>query len=191
VIRTLRLDLTSVTEEDFECVRQLRTDVKVREYLGGPATDEKIRAAFSVMMESGALPRWIVRSRPDCRFIGLVALGHHCDGCDVEVSYELLPDSWGKRLRDRGCQGRPGARPNRTRSTTSDRRNADCKRALASPARTSRNVTGKNRREIRSGAGYLYHDLIARKRGARSGYPGVQALVKGVVSEPVTPKVNW
>jgi ribosomal-protein-alanine N-acetyltransferase len=96
VIRTLRLDLTSVTEEDFECVRQLRTDVKVREYLGGPATDEKIRAAFSVMMESGALPRWIVRSRPDCRFIGLVALGHHCDGCDVEVSYELLPDSWGK-----------------------------------------------------------------------------------------------
>lgn len=39
---------------------------------------------------------WVVREKRTDDFIGLLSLGPHHDGVDLEVSYQLLPNWWGR-----------------------------------------------------------------------------------------------
>ncbi|MGW1615651.1 GNAT family N-acetyltransferase [Streptomyces sp. NPDC002285] len=96
-LRTDRLRLRPVTAEDAHLVRELLTDTKVRAYLGGPASEERVaprQAAYSAT--AGA---WTVVLVADDQTIGLVTIGpdHRCEGA-AEICYQLLPSAWGMGL---------------------------------------------------------------------------------------------
>ncbi len=97
MIQTIRCELTSLRSDDLECVVRLYTDVEVRRFLGGPASEEAIRSAFSVLIDpSTAVQHWAIRLRHNGAFVGVVSLGPHHDGVDTEISYQLLPEWWGR-----------------------------------------------------------------------------------------------
>lgn len=96
-LRTDRLLLRPVTEEDGAVVRELLTNDRVRAFLGGPATEERVAAGQAAYPKTAGT--WAVVRIADQRAIGLVAIGpdHRCEG-RAEISYQLLPNVWGQRL---------------------------------------------------------------------------------------------
>ncbi|MER6076094.1 GNAT family N-acetyltransferase [Streptomyces sp. NPDC001817] len=96
-LRTGRLLLRPVTREDGSLVRELLTDGRVRAYLGGPVTEERV-AARQAAYPTTAGAFTVVRVT-DQRPVGLVTIGadHRCEG-RAEVSYQLLPAAWGEGL---------------------------------------------------------------------------------------------
>lgn len=96
-LRTERLHLRPVTPEDGPLVRELLTDERVRAYLGGPLSHERVAARqASYPATAGA---WTVVRVADGRAVGLVSIGpdRRCKG-RAEVSYQLLPAAWGHGL---------------------------------------------------------------------------------------------
>jgi RimJ/RimL family protein N-acetyltransferase len=96
-LRTDRLHLRPVTAEDAPLVRELLTDPRVRAYLGGPASDERVaprQAAYPATV--GA---WTLVRVADHQAVGLVTISpdHRCEG-RAEISYQLLPSAWGQGL---------------------------------------------------------------------------------------------
>lgn len=96
-LRTDRLHLRPVTAEDAHLVRELLTDAKVRAYLGGPASEERVAARQAAYPATAGA--WTVVRVADDNAIGLVTIGpdHGCEGA-AEISYQLLPSAWGKGL---------------------------------------------------------------------------------------------
>ncbi len=96
-IETDRCRLTALCADDIEHVVELYTDEDVRRFLGGPRGEEEVRSAFPRLLQADAETRcWAVRLKEDDTFIGIIDLGPHHDGTDIEVSYQLLPAWWGQ-----------------------------------------------------------------------------------------------
>ncbi len=73
------------------------THPEVRRYLGGPATEERA-AAYAAKVVNGKHPiAWTVHLRQNSAIgcVGLVQIAPHCDGFDIELSYEFHPMVWG------------------------------------------------------------------------------------------------
>ncbi|MGD1220475.1 GNAT family N-acetyltransferase [Streptomyces krungchingensis] len=96
-LRTDRLLLRPVTNEDGLLVHELLTDDRVRAHLGGPVTEDRV-AARQAAYPTTAGAFTVVRVA-DQRPIGLVTIGadHRCEG-RAEISYQLLPAAWGEGL---------------------------------------------------------------------------------------------
>ncbi|MEU4077639.1 GNAT family N-acetyltransferase [Streptomyces venezuelae] len=93
-LRTERLLLRPVTPADADVVRELLTDERVRTYLGGPASPERVaarQAAYPQMPGPWAIVRVV-----DDRTVGLAGIGAdpRREG-RAEISYQLLPTAWG------------------------------------------------------------------------------------------------
>lgn len=89
--------LAHLTSNDVPSLVRLYTDPITRKYLGGALENSKaITRAFSCVQTPRILPIWSIRSTTDHRFLGTISLDFHHDGLDIEVSYELLPESMGK-----------------------------------------------------------------------------------------------
>ncbi|MFE2271440.1 GNAT family N-acetyltransferase [Streptomyces lavendulae] len=96
-LRTDRLLLRPVTQEDGPLVSELLTDARVRAHLGGPATENRVLARQAdYPTTAGAFT--VVRVA-DQQPIGLVTIGadHRCDG-RAEISYQLRPAAWGEGM---------------------------------------------------------------------------------------------
>ncbi|WP_051779988.1 GNAT family N-acetyltransferase [Streptomyces sp. NRRL S-241] len=96
-LRTDRLHLRPVTRQDSHLVEELLTDDRVRAYLGGPVTEDRVatrQAAYPTTAGAFTVVR-VADQRP----VGLVTIGadHRCEG-RAELSYQLLPAAWGKGL---------------------------------------------------------------------------------------------
>ena len=88
--------LTALRPDDLESIIQLYTSVKVRRFLGGPVAEGAVRTQFLKSLETGTFTRqWVIRLRENCLFVGIISLGLHHNGVDMEVSYQLLPEWWG------------------------------------------------------------------------------------------------
>lgn len=88
----------ALREDDLEFVVRLYTNPDVRRYLGGPVDEKRIRDDFPQLLRSIdnlTLWYWSVLARVDKSFMGLMTLGPHHDGHDVEISYLFLPAYWG------------------------------------------------------------------------------------------------
>ena len=96
VIHTERCILNHPEAGDREDVFRLRTDPDVRRFLGGPAEVATFDYRFSHILESDSDRYWAVRAGADRAFIGLVSLDPYHNDVDTEVSYEFLPEYWGK-----------------------------------------------------------------------------------------------
>ncbi|RNG38034.1 N-acetyltransferase [Streptomyces botrytidirepellens] len=96
-LRTDRLLLRPIVPEDGSLVRELLTDERVRAYLGGPVSYERVAARQAAYPETAGA--WAVVRVADGRAVGLAGIGPdpRCEG-RAEVSYLLLPFAWGSGL---------------------------------------------------------------------------------------------
>jgi len=96
MLETLRCRLDVLKEADYAEVKQLYTDEKVRQYLGGTVSKAAYKDKFSAMLKPDADSLyWVVRQKHNGEFIGLISLDLHHDNTSREVSYQLLPRWWG------------------------------------------------------------------------------------------------
>lgn len=95
-IKTERCILNRLVSNDRDQVCRLRTDPEVRRYLGGPTEEAKFESQFLHMLGPCLDHYWAVRGAVDQAFIGLVSLDLSQIEIDTEVSYEFLPEYWGK-----------------------------------------------------------------------------------------------
>lgn len=94
-VATERLTLRPFVEADKSAIIALRTDELVRRFLGGamgPEAAEEIRSA-TVGEQWGVFG--VVLDEPE-NVIGAVSFGRQHG--ELEISYEFLPDYWGKGL---------------------------------------------------------------------------------------------
>ena len=97
-IETARCGLVWPTAEDRDEFAKLYQCESGRRYLGGPRVGAAFDGIFARMLASRSPTSWTVRLKGDRSFIGWLALHPHHDGQDTEVSYQFLPEFWGRGL---------------------------------------------------------------------------------------------
>ena len=98
-IETTRCKLTIFENCDRALVMKLYTDAKVRHFLGGVVDEKTIRYKFWEMLKPNSEAHyWVIRAKDSSSLkeIGIVSLTQHHNNIDTEVSYQLLPEWWGK-----------------------------------------------------------------------------------------------
>ncbi|OBZ07580.1 hypothetical protein A8L34_25955 [Bacillus sp. FJAT-27264] len=96
-METHRCNLTRLQQSDYQAVKGLYGNEQVRTYLGGAIPAEHTLNKFLDTLQRSTTDSyyWTIRLKHNNEFIGLVSLEQHVDGQDTEISYELLPHSWG------------------------------------------------------------------------------------------------
>ena len=85
------------TEGEELDVKRLFVHPDVWEFLGGIREEESIREiTYEMSHEDRDSFYWTVREKRTDEFIGLVSLDSHHDGNESEVSYQFLPNWWGR-----------------------------------------------------------------------------------------------
>ena len=98
MIQTIRCELTTLQNRDWELVMKLYTNVEVRRFLGGIIDLQNVRRKFWKMLQSDRAKYWVIRVKENdlkCG-IGIVCLSKHHNNIDTEISYQLLPQWWNK-----------------------------------------------------------------------------------------------
>ena len=69
----------------------------MRKFLGGIRQENSIEVLLDEMLNSSDNSiYWVIREKDTDSFMGLVSLDPHHDGIYLEISYQLLPNWWGK-----------------------------------------------------------------------------------------------
>lgn len=93
---TNRCKLFKIQETDYEDIKKLYADEKVRQFLGGIIEEDIYRIKFISMCEIESKELyWVVRLKDDNTFVGLISLDLYHDGVSTEISYQILPEYWG------------------------------------------------------------------------------------------------
>ncbi|MFJ5851141.1 GNAT family N-acetyltransferase [Streptomyces sp. NPDC092903] len=92
-LRTDRLTLRPVTEQDADTAERLWRDERVRRYLGGPVAESEIEARRKRLPGTPGL--FAVTESGTDAVLGLVIVDPHSSRHATEVSYALLPEHWG------------------------------------------------------------------------------------------------
>ncbi|EKN42484.1 hypothetical protein N452_10960 [Clostridium botulinum A2 117] len=96
MIKTNRCKMGKVQDSDYEKIKELYTDEKVRKFLGGIVSNEKFNSSFNDMLTCDDNSfYWVVRLKDNNEVIGLASLDKHHDGLSTEVSYQFMPQYWG------------------------------------------------------------------------------------------------
>lgn len=96
---TPRLVLRPLRRRDLWFYWQLVGHPQVRRYLGGPPPWGARFSRFAYTLAAGGEAGiWLVSTRVPKQAIGLVELGPHKDGHDIELSYQFHPRVWGRGL---------------------------------------------------------------------------------------------
>jgi RimJ/RimL family protein N-acetyltransferase len=95
-LRTPRLTLRPVTAADLPVIERLWRDERVRRYLGGPVSEDRI--AIRRRRLPGTPGAFAVEQRATSAVVGLVTVEPCSYRGGTEVSYTLLPDAWGRGL---------------------------------------------------------------------------------------------
>ncbi|XKE94627.1 GNAT family N-acetyltransferase [Metaplanococcus flavidus] len=97
MFETERCSLSLFKESDSAAVSNLFTNPEVRKYLGGIRDADSLKETLEDMLDpQPGSYYWVVREKSTKDFIGLISLDSHHEGIDQEVSYQLLPDWWGR-----------------------------------------------------------------------------------------------
>jgi ribosomal-protein-alanine N-acetyltransferase len=95
-LETDRCILSKLQQIDYEDVKKLYVNEKVRKYLGGIRDEVIIKESFyRVMKPIKGSYYWVIKEKHTNEFLGLFSLDTHHDGISKEVSYQLLPQWWG------------------------------------------------------------------------------------------------
>lgn len=95
-METKRCRIQVLNQDDYEDVKRVYFDNRVRKFLGGIVSIERYNDNFNEMINStdGSL-YWVVRLKSTNDFIGLISIDKHHDGVYQELSYQFVPDYWG------------------------------------------------------------------------------------------------
>ncbi|MER8047599.1 GNAT family N-acetyltransferase [Streptomyces sp. NPDC094032] len=93
-LRTERLVLRPVRARDLPAVTRLWTDPEVRRHLGGPVIDSVVRIRQRRIV--GAPGFHAVERAADGVVLGLVTVETGARDGETEVSYQFLPEHWGR-----------------------------------------------------------------------------------------------
>lgn len=96
VLYTFRCFLSSVCETDLNELIPLFTNEEVRRYLGGPLSAEWAFNKLKESMQKSDDIRFTVRLKDTKTCIGLIFVAPHHNPSDMEISYMLFPEYWGK-----------------------------------------------------------------------------------------------
>ncbi|WP_035445414.1 GNAT family N-acetyltransferase [Atopococcus tabaci] len=97
MFETKRCSIHAFKESDSAEVKKLYLNHEVRKYLGGIRKEEAVEAVLDDMLHSSEDSYyWVVREKHTDYFIGLISIDPHHDGTYVEISYQFLPDWWGR-----------------------------------------------------------------------------------------------
>lgn len=97
LFETERCLIHTLQRSDTMDVKKLYINQEVRKYLGGTREENSIEQVLEDMLNAGSDSMyWVVREKHTEDFIGLVSLDPHHDGYYQEISYQLLPNWWGK-----------------------------------------------------------------------------------------------
>ncbi|MGX4689185.1 GNAT family N-acetyltransferase [Streptomyces sp. JNUCC 63] len=96
LLETPRLTLGPVTAEDLPFTERLWRDERVRRFLGGPVTEDKI--AVRRRRLPGTPGAFAVKDRPTAQLVGMVTIEPDSPRGGAEVSYTFLPEWWGRGL---------------------------------------------------------------------------------------------
>jgi RimJ/RimL family protein N-acetyltransferase len=95
VIVTDRLTLRCPTGEDWPAIKRILTDAEVRRYLGGPVSGELVQTIASRPLGDHA-GLFAAVLTAEATTIGTFSIEDERE--DFELSYQLLPEYWGKGL---------------------------------------------------------------------------------------------
>ena len=99
MIKTSRCKLTTLIAADWDLFLRLYTSAEVRRFLGGVLDEKTIRLRFLQILKSARQTHhWVIRIEEDSSSggIGIVSLSPHHHNIDTEISYQLLPQNWGR-----------------------------------------------------------------------------------------------
>ncbi|MFE4423161.1 GNAT family N-acetyltransferase [Streptomyces sp. NPDC056817] len=88
--------LGPVTAEDLPSIERLWRDERVRRFLGGPVTEDKIAVRHRRL--PGTPGAFAVKDRPKAQLVGMVTIEPDSPRGGTEVSYTFLPEWWGRGL---------------------------------------------------------------------------------------------
>ncbi|MFB7588930.1 GNAT family N-acetyltransferase [Streptomyces sp. NPDC056169] len=91
---TDRLLLRSVRRGDLAAVTRLWTDPQVRHHLGGPVTEPVVRIRQRRIVGAAGFHA-VIRAEDDV-LLGLVTVEPGARNGETEVSYQFLPEYWGR-----------------------------------------------------------------------------------------------
>ncbi len=103
MIKTKRCVLKRLTEDDRGNIKRLYQNIRVRKYLGGIVNDAEFFKRFQTMYGSEA-DYFVVKLQNTEQFVGLISLCKYYDGVNIEVSYQILPEFWGRGLASEALQ---------------------------------------------------------------------------------------
>lgn len=97
LFETERCFMNTFQQSDYMDVKKLYVNQEVRKFLGGTRQENSIELVLNDMLNSGTDSMyWVVREKHTDDFMSLVSLDPHHDGDYLEISYQLLPNWWGK-----------------------------------------------------------------------------------------------
>lgn len=97
MLETNRCKFLKIQKTDYEEVKTLYIDERVRKFLGGVIDENTYRTKFAGMCDKINKDLfWVIRRKEDNQFIGVISLDVHHDGINTEISYQLLPKWWGQ-----------------------------------------------------------------------------------------------
>lgn len=101
VLETDRLLLRCLTNDDWPALERVLTDSAVREYLGGPVGAEVLETLAT--REMGQQPGvFAAAERSSGLVVGTFSIEDERD--ELELSYQLLPEHWGKGFAAEACR---------------------------------------------------------------------------------------
>lgn len=86
--------IKTLQKKDFVDVKKLFVNPEVRAFLGGIREESSVQTLLEEALNYPFC--WVAREKHTDAFIGFVSLERHHDGVDQEISYQFLPNWWGK-----------------------------------------------------------------------------------------------
>ncbi|MGD7044975.1 GNAT family N-acetyltransferase [Jeotgalibacillus proteolyticus] len=97
MFETRRCRLRKIRISDAEEIKAMYSNEEVRKYLGGVRDANFVQEEINKMvLLREPIFCWVVREKRTDRFMGTLSLNPHHDGHDFELSYQFLPEWWGK-----------------------------------------------------------------------------------------------
>lgn len=97
MLNTDRCVMNKISKNDYEDIKKLYFDERVRAFLGGVVTEERYNNIFEELLNSNDESIYLtVRSNTTDELVGLVSLDKHHDGVSTEISYQFMSELWGQ-----------------------------------------------------------------------------------------------
>jgi len=96
MIKTKRCTIKRFAKEHVGFLTTLVTDIKVRQYLGGIPSKQHIEKRVDRYLSNSKDDFWVVQEDGTGEFIGLISMNKMSIFRKAEISYEFLPNWWGK-----------------------------------------------------------------------------------------------